>query len=1285
MSKTIASFKPSPLELALTEQIFNQADPDKIGIITGDAAVKFFSGSNLPPTTLGEIWSLADSDNNGWLTQKGVAMAVRLIGWAQKGDPVKESLLERAGPLAVIQGISLPAGIAAPKSPPPQRPSPILPPLTPEDRAKYLRLFVTCGPSNGLLAGEKARDVFIKSKLPIEKLGQIWTLADTQSRGSLDSTDFVIGMFLIHACMSSQLPTIPSVLPPGLYEQASGGNKSKPIGSPIRTHFTGGSGGVSSASSLDGFHSQIKPQYTGQTLQYQQTGPLRANVTGSQLQRPQPPSAPTSTWDITPEEKASADRFFEDLDSHKRGYIEGDVAVPFMLQSQLSENVLAQIWDLADLHKDGRLTREGFAVALYLIKGKLAGRDVPDALPPSLVPPSMREQSARSEVHRDLWLLDDTPPSSAGLPSTTSSDIRPQITGSTAYSDARSTPFSSSFPPASNFGADLLGDDDEHSPPSNVPSHSVEIGNVQNQLNSTNRALETVKNERTSIEGSVATSAATLAQLESQLAAAKAAHETETRLLADLRIRSAQQSSTMQSTREDLIRAESDLSALKLEKADVEGALMRDKEEIRELQRKMKDVGEQAEALRRNLEQVKKEARQQKGLLAITKKQLASAETDKVAAARELEEAETEVQELAKELEQEKGPLNTQLPPSIRSPGSRSQSPNSIRLPPSREGSAFSPVSARSNNPFERIVFASSSTPPPSTPVAPSHPFGSLGVDGHGSSSELDGSSHDPFGLDDFVDARASSTAPSQSEAHHSPSPTPSLGAEASVAEKNKEADAEVQLIAPSTHPTPSAPSVDNIISTAETQFPALDIEDEKTETDLPPLQEIAEAEEETSSEEESEGDDDVPLGVLSGRASMDKAKSSEEPANDAAKTPVPASTEAEAAAGAPAPSLSFEDAFGAAFSPSASAPRASSPASQASHASGFDSTSRAGAAPQPETGKQSAPKEDVATKPFGTPFDALPAGDGTSPHPTQAGTTSGLLDFDEAFGSLPGPSSNGDAPFKFDTAFEDNFDFSAATSFTPSQVPSANVTSTNGHSSDQNKSVDVPSNLRNTPAREPSPSVSLPAFQTTPFNQGRENQPSPNPVEGGAKPPTDPSHDAFGMPSSSSPALMLPTRPRPTESSALPAISVPADPVLPPETPPRATSPQIHLPSSASGHNPTSPPATTKSRSSGLRQQSPQQVEPAQRQSKLSLPFHFGRNKKSSKNAAKRGESPVAPAPPPLPSPIRAAGTPAADDDVESVKTLVGMGFTRSQAVAALERHGYDLSSAVNSLLGAQ
>lgn len=62
-------------------------------------------------------------------------------------------------------------------------------------------------------------------------------------------------------------------------------------------------------------------------------------------------------------------------------------------------------------------------------------------------------------------------------------------------------------------------------------------------------------------------------------------------------------------------------------------------------------------------------------------------------------------------------------------------------------------------------------------------------------------------------------------------------------------------------------------------------------------------------------------------------------------------------------------------------------------------------------------------------------------------------------------------------------------------------------------------------------------------------------------------------------------------------------------------------------------------------------------------------------------------PAPPVHLSPpmeqINRTGTPASDDDVEPVKQLTAMGFSRSQAVDALEKYGYDIPKALNSLLG--
>lgn len=90
-----SEFTPSQAEVALTAKIFEKADTSKLGILTGDVAVNVFSGSKLPAGVLGEVWAMSDRDNDGFLTRKGVAIALRLMGHAQRGEPVTEALLRK--------------------------------------------------------------------------------------------------------------------------------------------------------------------------------------------------------------------------------------------------------------------------------------------------------------------------------------------------------------------------------------------------------------------------------------------------------------------------------------------------------------------------------------------------------------------------------------------------------------------------------------------------------------------------------------------------------------------------------------------------------------------------------------------------------------------------------------------------------------------------------------------------------------------------------------------------------------------------------------------------------------------------------------------------------------------------------------------------------------------------------------------------------------------------------------------------------------------------------------
>ncbi|KAI0340680.1 hypothetical protein BDW22DRAFT_391777 [Trametopsis cervina] len=1377
----MSKFAPSPQEVALVNQIFTQTDSQKIGVVTGEAAVKVFGGSKLSPAVLAEIWNLADEDNKGVLTRKDVAVAIRLLGHAQRGERITEALIHKPGAPPSIEGLNAPlsgqlTGRSAARSPPPG-PSSALPPLTPQDKTKFTKLFLGYGPQNGLLPGDKARDVFVKSKLPVDKLSQIWALADTKHRGSLDVVDFTIAMYLIQASMSNAIQTIPPVLPPSLYEQARGGPDA------VVSHATGSSSSFSPSitGSFPG-RPAVATHFTGQGIlqqQYTGQGILQPQSTG---QRPTPPVPPRSTglsnlsnmspfsvppqaaaqqWDVTAAEKASADNFFDTLDPQKRGYIEGDVAVPFMLQSKLHDDVLAQIWDLSDLNNDGRLTRDGFAVAFHLIQTKLAGKDIPATLPSSLIPPSMRgsqsavvstpSQPPVPEAIKDL-LWDDTPPPSAG-PSAPLSIMAPQRTGpispqhtaqpfqqppsvfggsdpfggSGSPFATTSSPFTvAASAPATVVHKDLLGDDDEPpaaaSPP--LQDKSAEIGNAQNQLHSTNRALETVKQEREDLERRVAEQESQLSSLQAQLSSSKAAYETETHTLATLRERFSAQTVDIQKTRQELIHAESNLSAIREEKNDVSTSLLRDKDEVRELQRKMTEVGMEVEALKGEVEKAKKDAKQQKGLLAIAKKQLASREAERAKIAKELEEAQAEVSQAAKEREDAETELANAPEPVAPVPERVASPAESLTtfaatqpLPSSPEVHSpsliASPASTKSTNPFERLALGAGSprsespflpfagsvlpTPPTGAPVAapvavpPSEPaqkdpFGFDTVFGNDEPAEDNRVEEEPKTAasavledspfsnqaydqvpDHTEDTSLDIMSPTESDMFHTP-PSTALPNTAST-------------FSPPFTPTADASGDAYTFASAfpDITGPQETRKEEHTNLDAP-LQEL----EVDESDSDTDSDDGEPL------ASVQSKLKDTVPANGAATS---------------TSSSAFDDTFGASSSLTA-VPATSAPHIEATATT--DTTPKAPAAPfpAPDTVQQTA-------------SDGSPAG---------------VSDFDEAMG-LSGSGTSASqfshvSQFTFDSAFDDDFDFVAAKAATTDPAASGTAPPapapanqsyfpqpTAGPSVTQSSTASpfttVPSGFPPPPASAGRPKSD--GFDAIFLPQATQNNSAPGttaaPAPATSSQPVS-FEDAFGA-SASVDTPVATSNPAASKNGPLgisfedafggntsnalaldDSFSSSSQHFAPPSSPPPGAKgttpfPTSSIPSSPTADNyaasrrslsPTprtaSPPPRPKSRpSTGTSEKEKDKV----RHSKLSIRLPFGRKKAK---------------PEPMPSQLSHSllveepgndATPAAEDDIEAVKTLCGMGFSRTQAVTALEQYDYDVQRALNSLLGSR
>ncbi|PTD04822.1 putative calcium-binding protein [Fusarium culmorum] len=645
----------SPDEKRTYGQLFRQADSESVGVVVGEIAVRFFHKTGLDSRILGEIWQIADKENRGFLTPAGFGIALRLIGHAQAGrEPTPEIALQQA-PLPRFDGIApQPTGGIPPpppvpvSSPPPPAAlqaqstgGPIrIPPLTPEKVTQYTGLFERQPLQNGQLPGDQARGIFEKSGLPNEALGRIWQLADVEQRGALVLTEFIIAMHLLTSMKTGALRSLPSVLPPGLYEAASR------------------RGPVPRQSSTGPGISAIPRQLSG-------TAQVRTN---SPLGRPpmSPQQSGASDWAVTPADKARFDQIYADLDKGNKGYITGEEAVPFFSQSNLPEDSLAQIWDLADTNSQGQLSREQFAVAMYLIRQQRTGRSVtlPTTLPANLIPPSLRSQP--KSALDDLFGLDSgsstpAPPPPAQAPMSTggsnandpfaggssftpTSPGKPSLTGNGGSSFKPFVP-SSSFgrgltqhPTGGSTGSgqklsapsaseDLLSDNDEAS--KNISEETTELANLSNQISSLSKQTQDVQAKRTTTQNELGQATSQKQNFEQRLAQLRSLYEKEaqdTRALEEQLSTARKETSKLQAECMTLEGTYRDVQAQHQKTLE---ALQSDKQENTNLRERIRVVNGEIAQLKPQIEKLKSEARQQKGLVAINKKQLSTTEGER--------------------------------------------------------------------------------------------------------------------------------------------------------------------------------------------------------------------------------------------------------------------------------------------------------------------------------------------------------------------------------------------------------------------------------------------------------------------------------------------------------------------------------------------------------------------------------------------------------------------------------------------------------------------------------
>ncbi|KAI5207598.1 hypothetical protein E4T38_03311, partial [Aureobasidium subglaciale] len=685
-------------------QLFQQADTDRLGVVTGEIAVRFFEKTKVAPNVLGEIWQIADHENRGLLTKPGFSVALRLIGHYQAGRDPNAELAFRPGPLPKFDGMpppptAAPAPVAAVPPPAPiqaQGTGIRIPPLNPEKLTQYANLYDQSA-GGGYLSGEQAKAIFERAGLPNETLGRIWQLADREGKGSLDRTEFCIAMHLITCYKSRALAGFPNVLPPALFEAAA--RRPAPAGrSPVPPAGP----------------SAIPRQFTGPQARAQ--SPLARAAFGAP-----PTMAPQTTgpaWLIAPSEKAKYDQFFSSIDTANNGHLSGEQAVKFFSDSGLPEETLASIWDLADINSEGQLNRDEFAVAMYLIRQQRSGAPLPAFLPPALIPPGMRNQSHPTpqttapafdnannssqlpkSATEDLFGLDEPMPSIPAQPPTLA-PVSTQNTGSVFGAD----PFASAskpsspppnspprnftpqqtggpssmfkpFIPTSAFGAtlathntgssnapsnapsnlarspqppsamdDLLGDaNDEES--KNITEDTTELANMSNQLGNLRNQMQDVQTKKTTNERDLAASSAQKRELEQRLAQFRAQYEQEVRSVKSLEEQLANSRNETKKLQQEFAMMEGTYQDLQTQNQQISQALTADQQENATLKQRISQMNAEIAQLKPQLDKMRSDARQQKGMVAINKKQLATNEG-------EHEKIQTEMGDLKKTAEE---------------------------------------------------------------------------------------------------------------------------------------------------------------------------------------------------------------------------------------------------------------------------------------------------------------------------------------------------------------------------------------------------------------------------------------------------------------------------------------------------------------------------------------------------------------------------------------------------------------------------------------------------------
>ncbi|XP_044076896.1 epidermal growth factor receptor substrate 15-like 1 isoform X2 [Siniperca chuatsi] len=541
------------------ESYYRQLDPGNTGKISAGDAAQFLKKSGLSDSTLGKIWDLADSERKGYLDKRGFFIALRLVASAQGGNDISLNNLNQ--------------NLSAPKFKDTNSPSVLTTgpdsqwAIRPDEKGKFEGIFESLSPVNGLLPGDKVRPILINSKLPLDVLGKIWDLSDVDKDGHLDKEEFTVAMHLVYRTMEKEpvpttLPT--SLIPPSKRKKSAGALPGAVAVLPALSGLTAG------PAALKESLRSTPPLGSGLLLS-------TSTVNLSPKHSFKSSSPPAVNWVVPVADRERYDDIFKKTDTDNDGLVNGTEVIEIFMLSSLSQTMLAQIWGLADTKQTGKLTREQFSLAMYLIQQKATkGIDPPSTLTPDMIPPS--ERTAASAVGTD----------------STSSTGSAELAGIKELEDL-------SQEIAQLQSEKFILEQEIREKEEAIRKQNSEVQDMQNGLDRESNSLQDLESQKQDAQERLEEMDQQRSKLEGMLNDVKQKCQEESQMISSLQSQIRSQETDLRSQEDELSRTKVDLSRLQEEEAQLEQSLLSGRIQLDSIVKSLKTTQEEINRARSKL------------------------------------------------------------------------------------------------------------------------------------------------------------------------------------------------------------------------------------------------------------------------------------------------------------------------------------------------------------------------------------------------------------------------------------------------------------------------------------------------------------------------------------------------------------------------------------------------------------------------------------------------------------------------------------------------------------